>query len=96
MAVDAALDWIGDHLRDDGTIAATNPALLYMRTGLKSLGYDNPMLPLDSWKARGFRYVVCLHPLDLPAASAGAYKVLYSSPERLWVIELEESARRPE
>jgi hypothetical protein len=87
-AVDAALEWVGDNLRPDGTIASTNPALLYMKTGLKSLGYDDPTIPLDAWRARGFRYIVCLYPLDVPAASAGVYKVLYKSPARLWVIEL--------
>ena len=83
--VDAALEWIRQNLRDDGPIAATNSALLYMRTGRKSLAFDNPTLRLDAWKARGFRYVVCLHPLEMPA---GAYKVLYQSPARFWVIEL--------
>ncbi|MGH9220468.1 MAG: hypothetical protein ACRD1W_14270 [Vicinamibacterales bacterium] len=84
-SVDAALDWIRHNLRDDGPIAATNSALLYMRTGRKSLAYDNPMVQLDSWKARGFRYVICLHPLEMPT---GAFKVLYQSPARFWVIEL--------
>ena len=83
--VDAALDWIRQNLPDDGPIAATNSALLYMRTGRKSLAFDNPTLRLDAWKARGFRYVVCLHPLEMPA---GASKVLYQSPARFWVIEL--------
>ena len=83
--VDAALDWIRQNLPDDGPIAATNSALLYMRTGRKSLAFDNPTLRLDAWKARGFRYVVCLHPLEMPA---GASKVLYQSPARFWVIKL--------
>jgi hypothetical protein len=83
--VDVALDWIRQNLPNDGPVAATNSALLYMRTGRKSLAFDNPILPLKAWKARGFRYVVCLHPLEMPA---GASKVLYTSPARFWVIEL--------
>jgi hypothetical protein len=86
-AVDDALDWIGENLPDDGAIASTNPALLYMRTGLKSLAYDNHNVGFGVWRARGFRYVACLNPLDLPAPT-GAYKILYKSAAQLWVVEL--------
>lgn len=86
--VDAALNWIRDHLGADGIIASTNPALLYLRTDRKSIGYDDPTVDLAAWKNRGVRYVVCLLPLELPHGPAGEYTVLYRSPARLWVIEL--------
>lgn len=86
--VDAALDWIRENLGTDGTIATTNPALLYLRTGRKSIAYDDSTVELATWKARGVRYVACLLPLELPAGRPGAYTILYQSPARLWVIEL--------
>ena len=86
--VDAALDWIRDHLGTEGTIASTNPALLYLRTGRRSIAYDDPMVELGAWKTRGVRYVACLLPLELPPGRPGEYKILYRSSARLWVIEL--------
>ena len=86
--VDAALDWIQQHLGNDGTIASTNPALLYLRTGRRSIAYDDPTIELTKWKTRGVRYVACLVPSELPPEAPGQYKVLYRSPARLWVIEL--------
>jgi hypothetical protein len=86
--VDAALDWVARNLRSDGMIATTNPALVYLRTGRKSIAYDDPAIDLATWRARGVRYLICLLPLDLPARSSSQYRVLYQSPGRLWVIEL--------
>jgi hypothetical protein len=85
--VDTALVWIRDHL-EPGTIATTNPALLYLHTGRKSVTYDDSVSQLAEWKARGVRYLACLIPLELPGPGFGQYKVLYRSPARLWVIEL--------
>ncbi len=82
---DAALAWIRDHLPDDGLIASSNPALLYLRTGRKSLAYDDPTLHLGAWKARGFRYLISLRPAEMPLDGR---RVLYQTPARLWVIEL--------
>lgn len=86
--VDAALDWIRDHLGTEGTIASTNPALLYLRTGRRSISYDDPTVELARWKTKGIRYVACLLPLELPSGRSGEYRILYRSPGRLWVIEL--------
>jgi hypothetical protein len=85
--VDAALDWIHHHLGHDGTIASTNPALLYLRTGRRSIAYDDPTIDLSKWKARGVRYVACLVAEGLPP-DAGQYTILYRSPAGFWVIEL--------
>jgi hypothetical protein len=86
--VDAALDWIGRNVGPDGMMASTNPALLYLRTGRKSIGYEDSTVGLATWKARGVRYVASLLPLELPPGPPGSYKVLYRSSARLWVIEL--------
>ncbi len=86
--VDTALDWIGNHLPTDGMLATTNPALVYLRTGRKSIAYDDPTIALAAWKTRGVRYVACLLPLELPSRHSSQYKVLYHSAGRLWIIEL--------
>lgn len=86
--VDAALDWIRDNLGTDGTIASTNPALLYLRTGRRSISYDDPTVGWAVWKTRGVRYVACLLPMELPSGRPGEYKILYQSPGRLWVVDL--------
>jgi len=86
--VEAALEWMNTHLENEGVIASTNPALVYLRTGRTAVAFDDPPNDWKSWRRRGVRYVACLFPLDLPASSNGGYKVLYRSPGRLWVIEI--------
>jgi hypothetical protein len=86
--VDAALDWMTNNVAADAFLATTNPGLVYLRTGRKSIAYDDPTIALAAWKARGVRYVACLLPVDLPARPPAGYRVLYHSAGRLWVIEL--------
>ncbi len=83
--VEQVLEWMNRQLKEPGPVATTNPALVYLRTGRKTLSLD--VVPADwrEWRQRGVRYVVCLLPADLPP---GDYKLLYKSPKRLWVIEL--------
>jgi hypothetical protein len=87
--VDDALTWIDRHLPQDGMIASTNPALLYLRTNRRSIALDDPTLTLEAWRARGVRFLVCLLPSDMPAGDPGQYVVLYQSPSRRWVIDLQ-------
>lgn len=87
-AVDAALEWISGNLPRDGLIASTNPALLYLRTGRRSIAYDDPAVELSAWKSRGCRYLISLLPTRLPAGRPGEVEILYQSRARLWVVEL--------
>jgi hypothetical protein len=84
---DRALQWIDASLPRDGMIASSNPALLFMRTGLKSVAYDDPTIQVSELRRRGIKYIVCLRPLDLPAGGADGYTVRYNA-ARLWVVEL--------
>jgi hypothetical protein len=85
---DTVLEWIRDNLPGDGMIASSSPALLFMRTGLKSVAYDDTTIPFSVWKSRGFRYIVCLRPAELPPGTPGTYTVLHRSPQGLWVISI--------
>ena len=86
--VDAVLDWMKQNLEQEGAVATTNPALVYLETGRKTLAIDDHPNNWRKWKARGVRYVVSLRPGPLPESSYG-YRLLYQSPRRrLWVIEM--------
>jgi hypothetical protein len=86
--VNDALDWIGHGLEPQGVLAATNPALVFMRTGRRAVAFDDPAEERASLKARGVRYIASFLPVDLPDRSLGDYKVRYMG-DRLWVIELQ-------
>jgi hypothetical protein len=83
---DEVLEWITRNL-DDGVIATTNPGLVYLRTGHKTVAFDRPHDDWSAWRARGVRYVVSLLAVQ-PPASRGAFKLLYRSSEGFWVIEI--------
>jgi hypothetical protein len=84
---EAVLTWVNRH-GGEGVIATTNPALVYLRTGHRTVSFDRPPADWTALQSRGIRYVVCLVALDVPAASAGDHKVRYQSPGGFWVIEL--------
>lgn len=86
--VDTTLDWMSRNLDKDGVIATTNPGLVYLRTGRKTISLDRPIDNWSTWRKRGVRYIVCLLAIELPPASAGEYRVLYRSPSRFWVMEI--------
>jgi hypothetical protein len=86
--IDAMLDWMKQNLAQDGAVATTNPALVYLATGRKTLAIDDYPNNWDRWKAGGVRYLVAARPVNLPDSSYG-YRLLYQSSRRkLWVIEI--------
>jgi hypothetical protein len=85
---DAALQWMTANLTDSGHVATTNPALVYLRTGRKTVAIDDANANWERWKRLGVRYLVCLKRAELPS-SRWSYKVLYHSPTSgLWVVEI--------
>jgi hypothetical protein len=85
---DAVLTWMRDNLPAEGYIATTNPALVYLRTGRRTVAIDDPPANWWKWKKHGVRYLVCLRPTSLPAET-GPYTVLYRSPRQgFWVVEI--------
>ena len=72
----------------EGVVATTNPGLVYLRTGHKTLSFDRPLEDWSVWRSRGVRYVACFVSVELPVPSHGGYKLLYRSPAGFWVIEI--------
>ena len=91
--VNSTLDWMGSHLDKQAVVATTNPPLVYLRTGHRTIMLDSLTEKWSVWKDRGAQYVACLTALDLPDASTGPYTILHESSgdaaTRVWVIALE-------
>jgi hypothetical protein len=86
--IDEVLGWMKGHLPEGAAVVTTNPALVYLATGHKTLALDGYQDNWRRWKAGGARYVVALRPLALPESPA-VFRLLYQSSRRkLWVIEI--------
>ena len=86
--VDDLLSWMNTNLSDSGAVATTNPGLVFLRTGRKTLVSEDPARNRERWKARGVKYLVSLRTIAPPSRSLGFTK-LYDSPRRrLFVLEL--------
>ena len=87
--VDALLEWMNTSgLPEDGLLVTTNPGLVYLSTGRRSVASDHPTIDSSRWKERGVRYVAVLYPVDLSTLAHREFKVLYHSAGDLWVIEI--------
>jgi len=86
--VDELLGWMKEHLPQGAPVVTTNPALVYLLSGRKTLALDGDQEAWRRWKAGGLRYVVALRPMALPESPA-VFRLLYQSSRRkLWVIEI--------
>jgi hypothetical protein len=86
--IDEVLGWMKEHLPQDAPVVSTNPALVYLLSGRKTLALDGNQDSWRRWKAGGLRYVVALRPMALPESPA-VFRLLYQSSRRkLWVIEI--------
>lgn len=90
-AVDDLLAWLDRNLPPGVPLAATNPGLVYLRTGRKGVVAAAPAANWRAWQSAGIRFIVSLQPAALPPRSLG-FKTLYHS-RRLWVVEIESPAR---
>jgi hypothetical protein len=87
--IDQVLGWMNERLHDPAAVATTNPPLVYLRTGRKTVGLGDLTHRWRGWKAEGIRYLVCLVPAELPSPSDVSYRLLYqTSRHKLWVIEI--------
>jgi hypothetical protein len=87
--VDQVLSWMNDRLDGPGAVATTNPPLVYLRTGRKTVALGDSTHRWRGWKAQGIRYLVCLVPAELPSPLDVSYRILYQTRRhKLWVIEI--------
>lgn len=85
---EAVIAWMQQNLQSEGYVASTNPPLVFMRTGRRTVAIDEPEANWQRWKSHGIRYLVSLRRVNLPASSV-PYKVLYRSPKHgLWILEI--------
>ncbi len=83
--VDSVLAWMEQHVPKDADVATSNPALVFLRTGRRTMSLDDTERNWQNFQRRGIHYIVCLHPSSLPLFHR--YTLLYRSPkERLWVV----------
>jgi hypothetical protein len=86
--IEALLDWMRGHVTADGYVATTNPALVFLRTGRRTVAMDDAGANWQRWKRMGVRYLVCLSTGAQPPAGV-PYKELYRSERHgLWVLEI--------
>jgi hypothetical protein len=85
---DALLDWMRGHVTGDGYVAATNPALVYLRTGRRTVPIDDAAANWRRWKSTGVRYLVCLIPGKDPPLFGPTRELYRSKRHGLWVREI--------
>jgi len=91
--VEETMQWMSTHLEKDAVVATTNPPLVYLHTGHRTITLDTLTENWSAWRARGARYVAPLIPRALPSASKGDYKIVYENlphaENRMWVIDID-------
>lgn len=86
--VKAVTDWMRANLVAEGPVATSNPGLVWLATGRKTVALMNPSTHWKEWQERGIRYAAVLHVAEKPASWLG-YRVLFESPRlKLWVIDI--------
>jgi hypothetical protein len=80
--------WMATHATEPGHVATSNPALVYLRTGRRTVAIDDVEDNWRRWKQHGVRYLVCLRPSELPSAQV-RYTLLYRSARQgLWIVAI--------
>jgi hypothetical protein len=85
--VDELLKWMRERLPKDAIVATTNPPLVYLKTGQRTVAIDDPEQNSARWRALGVRYLAALRASDPPNPSVG-YAEVYRSSSGLWVLRL--------
>jgi hypothetical protein len=86
--VKAETDWMRENLKRDGAVATSNPGLVYLTTGRRTLALTNRREHWRVLQEAGVPYGATLHMTDLPAADPD-FTIVYQSPRlKLWVVEI--------
>lgn len=81
-------------LEKDAIVATTNPALVYLFTGHRTVSMANPVEAEERWKRAGVRYMVFTANAPLPPIPGGEnrYRIVYRQPGRLGLRVLDLNA----
>ncbi len=82
--VESGLAWVDRHVAND-VVATTNPALVYLRTGRKTISFDGPIDTLLHAR-REIRYVACFVLVQAPTGPD--VRLRYTSPSGFWIAEI--------
>ena len=83
------MSWISTHVDASGFVATTNPGLVYLATGHRSIASAYHLRNWSSWKASGIRYVVAtLGGIQLPEGQLGGRLLYRTSRSGLWIVEM--------
>ena len=85
---DAIFSWMTANLGQPGAAAASNPGLVYLRTGMKTVASVDPTLNWERWRALGARYVVATLGESLPPAELNGRLLFRTDRRKFWVVEL--------
>jgi hypothetical protein len=86
--VQAVSSWMNEHLAQPGAVTTTNPPLVYLLTGRKTVAYVDVSASWPRWQGMGVRYAAAFHVTEQPPERLG-YRVLFKSPQLgLWLLEL--------
>jgi hypothetical protein len=91
----AVTDWLNQNTSPDDIIATTNPGLVYLATGRKTVVLTDLRKRWHTWRAAGVRYGASLHVIQRPSESYG-YTLRYESPIlRLWILQITPPPQNP-
>ena len=86
--VRAVTDWMSTHVTSDGAVASTNPGLIFLLTGHRTVAFVDPVQKWQRWRDTDVRFAVALHVTPKPTPRHG-YRLLYETPRLgLWVMEI--------
>jgi hypothetical protein len=94
---EATLQWVNEHTPNDTVIATSFPALVYLYTGRKTVGFAEPASNWERWKKMGIRYSVFLsyYPLGDAGDTLKKYKLAYQSDRmKLKVVDFGDASSR--
>jgi hypothetical protein len=89
-------DWVERNTSPDEIIATTNPGLVFLATGRKTVVLTDIRNRWPLWRAAGVRYAVGLQVIQEPSAESYPHILRYVTPiHRLWILQVIPPARDP-
>jgi hypothetical protein len=85
--IDQVFNWIQREGTRDGAIAADNPALVYLRTGRRTIAISSTVEKWARWQRMGVRYVVSLSDGELLVDRRATLRFKLGD-ENIWAFEL--------